>query len=51
MTTNEKIQKIRDALAGVADAEMWDIIAEATGADMQTDNDGQFIIYTDCYEE
>jgi hypothetical protein len=47
----KKVKQIRAALAGVADAEMWDIIAEATGADMQTDNDGQLIIYTDCYEE
>jgi hypothetical protein len=47
----KKVKQIRAALAGVADEEMWDIIAEATGADMQTDNDGQLIIYTDCYEE
>jgi hypothetical protein len=44
-------KSLNDTLDGLDDADKWSVIVTAMNADLQQDNDGQYIIYTGMSEE
>ena len=42
---------VANAIANELTVASWQQLADVTGASIETDNDGQLVLYTDCYQE